>query len=466
MSYYAPIWRHPRRLILLLTLIVMSSYTDAQHNRSHDITLLHRTHRSYMLAHRKSCGQLALQLGVPQVAILFLTVADLPLNDAWIKWLTPVAGVLPAPALASACGFARPNLAAAFTEQHTAAELGPFHGNPLLVDELATSCQALTASPDTPVLYRQSLFNVYAHAPPDLADYAPDSLLFGRRIAQRVPSVRISHTLVTVERYLLREALQWSANSRFVFVSESHLPLYPAAAVYMQLMHEPRARIDACPPLASSDEVQWKTCSVMVCLQQQLFSQDTISFWRWKPELSPKDLWRKTSHWITMTRAVASVVLHERKVDAAFEAHCQDHCSNIEHYIPTMLAVHDLVHLTSCSRGTTYVDWSVKNDEGRPKTFAAEELSTGLLQHARVSPCDAEPWAAVDSALRGMVPVGLVGSGTCLAAKEAPEYAALEPQCPLFIRKVAGGAAATGAELVAGMVEEAPYRVAPQGARR
>lgn len=246
-------------VIILALLLPLCSH--AQHNQSIDVALLHRTHRSYMLAHRKSCGQLALQLGVPQVALLFLTVADLPLNDAWIKWLAPVAGVLPAPALTAACRLERPNLPEAFAELQAAAQLGPFHGNSLLLDELTTSCQALTTSPDTPPLYRQALFNVYAHAPPDLAEYAPNSLLFGRRISHRVPSVRISHTLVTVERYLLREALQWSANSRFVFLSESHMPLYPAAAVYMQLVHEPRARIDACPPLANSDAVRCETAA-------------------------------------------------------------------------------------------------------------------------------------------------------------------------------------------------------------
>lgn len=262
-------WELSHLLLLMMSILIniLVVKADAQpHNRTHptekpiDVALLHRTHRSYMLAHRKSCGQLALQLGVPQVALLFLTVADIPLNDAWINWLAPVTGLLPAPALTAPCGLDSPNAAAAFTDLRSAAQLGPFHGNPLLLDELTTTCHALTASPDTPILYRQSLFNVYAHAPPDLAEYAPTSLLFGRRIAQRVPSVRISHTLVTVERYLLREALQWSANTRFVFLSESHMPLYPAAAVYMQLVHEPRARIDACPPLANRDEV----CGVCV----------------------------------------------------------------------------------------------------------------------------------------------------------------------------------------------------------
>ncbi len=249
----------------IVLLAAIPAAADTQQNKTTD-----RLHRAYSLAHRKSCGQLALQLGVPQVALLFLTTADLVLNDAWRVWLSTVNGKLPALSITASCMATNtthpphqqrtvPN---AFGEQHATSQLGPFHTNQLLLDELATSCRALTNDPATPALFRQQLYTIYSHTPPDFQEYAPGSLLFGRRITQRIPSVRISHTLVTVERFLLREALQWSLNSRFVFLSESHLPLYPAAMVYMQVVHEPRARIDACPPLANRDEV----CSVYVLL--------------------------------------------------------------------------------------------------------------------------------------------------------------------------------------------------------
>lgn len=259
-------------LLLLLAHGVAAAESITPTIPSHtDDTALHRAHRAYALAHRKSCGQLALQLGVPQVALLFLTTTELFLNSAWHAWLSAVNGKLPALAVASSCApssnTSTPKLPDAFREQHAMAQLGPFHTNQLLLDELATSCRALSNDPTTPAIFRQQLFNIYAHAPPDFPEYAADSLLFGRRITQRVPSVRISHTLVTVERFLLREALQWSLNSRFVFLSESHLPLYPAAMIYMQLVHEPRARIDACPPLANRDEVGTGcvyTCNVCV----------------------------------------------------------------------------------------------------------------------------------------------------------------------------------------------------------
>ena len=49
---------------------------------------------------------------------------------------------------------------------------------------------------------------------------------------------------LTVAMYaLLREALRDPVNSYFVLLSEACLPLYPAAAVYLQIVHEPRSRI-------------------------------------------------------------------------------------------------------------------------------------------------------------------------------------------------------------------------------
>ena len=49
---------------------------------------------------------------------------------------------------------------------------------------------------------------------------------------------------LTVAMYaLLREALRDPVNAYFVLLSEACLPLYPAAAVYLQIVHEPRSRI-------------------------------------------------------------------------------------------------------------------------------------------------------------------------------------------------------------------------------
>ena len=48
------------------------------------------------------------------------------------------------------------------------------------------------------------------------------------------------------ERRLLIAALVNAANQRFVLLSESCVPLFPPATVWLQLMHEARSRLNAC----------------------------------------------------------------------------------------------------------------------------------------------------------------------------------------------------------------------------
>lgn len=55
------------------------------------------------------------------------------------------------------------------------------------------------------------------------------------------------------ERLLIAAALGEDANQRFVLLSESCLPLYPAPLVWAQLVWQSLSRIDACVPPDSSD---------------------------------------------------------------------------------------------------------------------------------------------------------------------------------------------------------------------
>ena len=47
---------------------------------------------------------------------------------------------------------------------------------------------------------------------------------------------------------LLRAAVRNPVNRYFVLLSEACLPLYPAAALYLQIIHEPRSRINGAMP--------------------------------------------------------------------------------------------------------------------------------------------------------------------------------------------------------------------------
>lgn len=49
-------------------------------------------------------------------------------------------------------------------------------------------------------------------------------------------------------------ALQDPLNERFVLLSESCIPLYPASVVWAQLFSEPRSKIHACADLDNPDD--------------------------------------------------------------------------------------------------------------------------------------------------------------------------------------------------------------------
>ena len=55
-----------------------------------------------------------------------------------------------------------------------------------------------------------------------------------------------SSTLTVAFKLLLKTALLEPSNQRFVLLDESAVPLYPAAAVYLQLMGETKSRVAAC----------------------------------------------------------------------------------------------------------------------------------------------------------------------------------------------------------------------------
>lgn len=76
------------------------------------------------------------------------------------------------------------------------------------------------------------------------ANFCP--CLTGHEIDNRVEA----HWLYTSPAMfvLLRAAVLNPLNRYFVLLSEACLPLYPAAAVYLQIIHDPRSRINRARP--------------------------------------------------------------------------------------------------------------------------------------------------------------------------------------------------------------------------
>jgi len=56
------------------------------------------------------------------------------------------------------------------------------------------------------------------------------------------------------ERNLFEAALHLPLNERFVLLSETCIPLYPATLVWAQLLSQPRSRIHACATQGDADD--------------------------------------------------------------------------------------------------------------------------------------------------------------------------------------------------------------------
>ena len=63
---------------------------------------------------------------------------------------------------------------------------------------------------------------------------------------------------VEAEKLLLAQALSDPLNSRFVLLSETCVPLYPAPLVWAQLQGETRSRLNACANVSDPNDDSWR----------------------------------------------------------------------------------------------------------------------------------------------------------------------------------------------------------------
>ncbi|KXZ49542.1 hypothetical protein GPECTOR_20g396 [Gonium pectorale] len=107
--------------------------------------------------------------------------------------------------------------------------------------------------------------------------------------------------LTPAELQLLATALADPLNARMVLLSETSVPVRPAAAVWSQLMWEERSRVDACRDV----------------------NMDPA---RWPPHMATPHLlqshWRKSSQWFALTRPHAALAVADRHVSEQFARFC------------------------------------------------------------------------------------------------------------------------------------------------
>ena len=259
------------------------------------------------------------------------------------------------------------------------------------------------------------LFSVHVHAPPGFAGYPPGSLFEG---------------------VLLRTALADPAVTHFVLLSETTVPLYSAAATYLQLASEERSRVNACRNASDPGDARQRMTQR---IQPGMLAAG----------LTP-DSWRKSSQWVVLTQPHAQMIEEETSLNAVFAKECwaslpeetlERFCVSDEHYVPTVLAAAGAEGECACDGVGTLTAW-IPN-RFHPRIFGPQDATVDTLaEELRVESLCKEA-APLESGAEGVLAALAAGEGAdgpddILKALKQAGVAPVPPNCPLFARKIEG----------------------------
>lgn len=286
----------------------------------------------------------------------------------------------------------------------------------------------------------QQYFSIHVHAAPGFT-YPSESLFHFHTIKRPIEAQWGKHSMIDAERKLLQAGLEDPLNKYFVLLSETHIPLYSAAATYLTLATETYSRIRACGNSSDESDIRRR----MTYRMTSEMNESGIT----------EHTWRKSSQWFGLIRSHAKLVVEESVVDNAFKQYCyvdyDRFCASDEHYIPTMLAINKKEADCACDGHMTRVIWN--GNFMHPKTFGKIDATMGTLRHElrRELECTEGPrlLSTADEVLTEIDAV-LVGNKSLVNGKNAmitgefvlrntlkrAKVATLKQDCPLFGRKI------------------------------
>ncbi|CAN1127740.1 Glycosyltransferase BC10 [Linum perenne] len=230
----------------------------------------------------------------------------------------------------------------------------------------------------------ESKFSIHVHSRPGFlfnkattrSDYFLD-----RQVNDSIQVDWGEATMIEAERILLRHALEEPSNKRFVFLSDSCIPLYNFSYTYDYIMSASTSFVDSFADTKDG---------------------------RYNPKMGPTipvRNWRKGSQWVVLIRKHAEVVVHDTTVFPIFQKHCrrkslpefwrdqpfpadpskEHNCIPDEHYVQTLLAQKGLeVEITRRSLSHSSWDLSSSKDPKRrgwhPLTYKYSDATPMLLQ--------------------------------------------------------------------------------------
>jgi hypothetical protein len=125
-----------------------------------------------------------------------------------------------------------------------------------------------------------NLFSVYVH--PKFPDRVTQSLLLGHLTAHVVDTYWAHISQIKALNHLLEEALSDDENAKFIYCSESCIPLYDFASIYKAIMADDKGFIHHYP----RDQERWKYIKDPAYIEKESFLKMCAQGWVFNRELA------------------------------------------------------------------------------------------------------------------------------------------------------------------------------------
>ncbi|CAK9161773.1 unnamed protein product [Ilex paraguariensis] len=212
---------------------------------------------------------------------------------------------------------------------------------------------------------KENTFSIFVHSRPGfLFNKATTRSVYflNRQVNDSIQVDWGEASMILAERILLQNALVDPSNERFVFLSDSCIPLYNFSYTYDYIMSTSTSFVDS---FADTKEGRYNPTMHPVI---------------------PVQNWRKGSQWVVLTRKHAEVIVKDDAVFPMFQWHCKrkslpefwrDHpiptdtskehnCIPDEHYVQTLLAQEGLEEEIT-RRSLTHTSWDLSSSKDRER---------------------------------------------------------------------------------------------------
>ncbi|KAL3629194.1 Glycosyltransferase bc10 [Castilleja foliolosa] len=235
----------------------------------------------------------------------------------------------------------------------------------------------------------ENRFSIYVHSRPGFmlnTVTTRSSFFLGRQINNSIQVDWGEVSMIQAERILLQNALMDPYNERFLFLSDSCIPLYNFSYTYDYIMSASTSFVDS---FADTKEG------------------------RYNPKMHPVipvDNWRKGSQWVVLNRKHAGIVVEDETVFRTFQLHCkkkslpefwrdrpppadaskEHNCIPDEHYVQTLLT-HKGLEGEITRRSLTHSSWDLSSSRDpkrrgwHPTTYKLADATTNLVQSIKAT---------------------------------------------------------------------------------